>query len=71
MLLEIGALLGSAPSSFGSLDDGMKALDTAIREHRLDDGPVIQYLTRHAHRDEWLHAPAVALYPDRAWSAID
>jgi aminoglycoside phosphotransferase (APT) family kinase protein len=65
---ELGALLGARPSSLG---EGLEALDGAIRERRLEDPPLIQYLTRHAYRDEWLYAPAVALYPDRFWAAID
>ena len=32
---------------------------------------VLRYLTRRALRDEWLWAPAVALYPKRQWSPID
>jgi hypothetical protein len=65
---ELGALLGSRPAS---LEEGLKTLDTAIRARRLDDAPLIQYLTRHAYRDEWLYAPAVALYPNRFWAEID
>jgi hypothetical protein len=65
---ELGALLGSRP---GSLEEGFETLDGAIRERRLEDQPLIQYLTRHAYRDEWLYAPAVALYPDRFWAEID
>ena len=43
----------------------------ARRQHALADEPLIQYLARRAYRDEWLHAPAVQLYPDRRWSKID
>ena len=46
-------------------------LDRAIRERRLGDEPLVRYLTRRAWRDEWLHAPAAALYPERRWSPID
>ena len=31
----------------------------------------ITYLTRRAYRDEWLYAPAVALYPERLWAKLD
>jgi aminoglycoside phosphotransferase (APT) family kinase protein len=65
---ELAALLGSRPAS---LADGLAALDAAITEGALDDAAVITYLTRRAYRDEWLHAPAVELYPDREWSALD
>lgn len=65
---ELGALLGSTPPS---LSDGLALLSTAIGEHRLDDADVIRYLSRRAYRDEWLHAPAVALYPERRWAALD
>ena len=65
---EIGALLG-APQS--SMEAGLEALVQAIEQRRLEDEPTIRYLARKAYRDEWLFAPAVALYPDRVWSALD
>jgi aminoglycoside phosphotransferase (APT) family kinase protein len=65
---EIGALLGRRPRSSAA---GLRAVDAAIRRRRVDDGAVLRYLARKAYRDEWLHAPAVSLYPARAWSAID
>jgi aminoglycoside phosphotransferase (APT) family kinase protein len=65
---ELEALLGARPSS---LAEGLRSLDAAIGQRRLDDRAVITYLTRRAYRDEWLHAPAVALYPERRWSALD
>jgi len=68
---ELGALLGRFGRRPSSLKEGQAALDAAIREHRLDDEPLVQYLTRHAYRDEWLYAPAVALYPERGWTEID
>ena len=37
----------------------------------MDDAATITYLTRRSYRDEWLHAPAVSLYPDREWSKLD
>ncbi len=37
----------------------------------IDDAATITYLSRRAYRDEWLHAPAVTLYPDRRWSTLD
>jgi hypothetical protein len=65
---ELASLLGARPSS---ARDGLAQLDAALRDHRVDDGDALRYLTRRAYRDEWLHAPAVTLYPDRHWSAID
>ena len=65
---ELAALLGRKPKSAA---DGLRKLDTAIRKGTLDDASTLRYLTRRAFRDEWLYAPAVALYPQRSWSAID
>jgi len=65
---EMGALLGKKPASRA---EGDRALDAAIRERRLEDEPLVQYLTRRAYRDEWLFAPAVELYPARNWAEID
>ena len=67
-LAELGELLSARPRSFC---EGFATLDAAIREHRLEDEPLVQYLSRHAYRDEWLYAPAVNLYPDRKWAEID
>ena len=65
---ELGALLGRRPRN---LDAGWRALERAIEARSLGDEPLVRYLTRRSYRDEWLHAPAAALYPDRRWSAID
>lgn len=65
---EIGALLRRKPSS---MSEALELLDRAIAEHRIEDEPLIQYLTRKAYRDEWLHAPAAGLYPERRWSQLD
>ena len=65
---ELEALLGTRPASAA---DGFLALDAAIRTNALEDAAVITYLTRRAYRDEWLYAPAVALYPERVWSKLD
>jgi aminoglycoside phosphotransferase (APT) family kinase protein len=65
---ELGALLGRRPRN---LAEGRRALDRAVRERALGDEAVVRYLTRRAYRDEWLHAPAAALYPNRRWSEID
>jgi aminoglycoside phosphotransferase (APT) family kinase protein len=65
---ELGALLGTRPSSVA---EGFRALDEAIKARTLDDTAVITYLTRRSYRDEWLYAPAVALYPERVWSKLD
>ncbi|MCA9506132.1 MAG: phosphotransferase [Myxococcales bacterium] len=65
---ELGALLGRRPDSAA---EGLVLLDAAIRAGRFEDESLVRYLTRHAWRDEWLYAPAVALYPERRWSEID
>ena len=65
---ELGALLGTRPVTMAA---GFASLDDAIRARTLDDAAVITYLTRRAYRDEWLYAPAVALYPERVWSKLD
>jgi hypothetical protein len=65
---ELGALLGRRPAT---VDDGLRDLDTAVRDHRLADEAVLPYLTRRAWRSEFLYAPAVELYPGRAWSRIE
>ena len=65
---ELGELLGTRPSSRA---EGTRLLDEAIRAESLPDAGVITYLTRRAYRDEWLHQPAVSLYPERTWSALD
>lgn len=65
---EIGALLGKRPVD---AEEGTRLLDAAIRERRIADERIVPYLTRRAYREEWLHAPSVALYPERNWSALD
>jgi hypothetical protein len=65
---EMGNLLGSRPST---REEGDSALCTAIRAHRIEDEPLVQYLARRAYRDEWLYAPAAGIYPDRGWSELD
>jgi hypothetical protein len=65
---ELGALLGRRPRTAA---DGLRKLDAAIRKGTLDDEATLRYLTRRAYREEWLHAPAVTLYPERNWSPID
>ena len=51
--------------------DGSLALHAAIAERSLADEPLVHYLARRAYREEWLHQPAVDLYPDRRWAPID
>jgi aminoglycoside phosphotransferase (APT) family kinase protein len=65
---EMAPLLGARPASAA---EGFAALDAKIAAHEVDDAAVITYLTRRAYRDEWLYAPAVALYPARVWSKLD
>lgn len=65
---ELTPLLGARPASVA---EGFAALDRKIAAHEVDDTAVITYLARRAYRDEWLYAPAVALYPARVWSKLD
>jgi hypothetical protein len=65
---ELGALLGRTPAT---VDEGLADLDAAIRDHRLADEDVLPYLARRAWRSEFLYAPAVELYANRVWSAIE
>ncbi len=65
---EIAQLLQKPAQSF---DASNQALVTAIENQQLDDEPLVQYLARKAYRDEFVYAPAVALYPERRWSEID
>jgi aminoglycoside phosphotransferase (APT) family kinase protein len=65
---EMTPLLGARPAS---KDEGLAQLDALIRAGGYDDAAMITYLTRRAYRDEWLHAPSVALYPERTWSRLD
>jgi len=65
---EMSELLGA---SISDVEQGNAALVNAINVHQLEDEPLLQYLARRAYRDEWLYAPAAALYPERRWSALD
>ena len=62
---ELGALLGRTPAS---VEEGLRALDAAVAGDRVDEEGLVRYLTRRAFRDEWLWAPACALYPGRTWA---
>ncbi len=64
----IGALLGKRPVDG---EEGIRALDAAIRARAVPDEKLVPYLTERAYREEWLYAPAVALYPARRWAALD
>jgi len=65
---ELAEVLGRRPATRA---EGMRLLDEAITAGSVDDAAVITYLTRRAYRDEWLYEPAVSLYPERTWSALD
>lgn len=65
---ELEPLLGHRPASRA---EGMAELVARIDDDEVDDDAVIVYLTRRAYRDEWLHEPAISLYPTRTWSALD
>ena len=65
---EMTLLLGEQPRS---IEAGNAALCEAIRGQKIEDAALIEYLTRKSYRDEWLYAPAVAIYPDRFWAKLD
>jgi aminoglycoside phosphotransferase (APT) family kinase protein len=65
---EIGELM---QRNYNDLGSAQSALVNAIEAQQLDDEKLLQYLARKAYRDEWLYAPAVELYPNRQWSALD
>jgi hypothetical protein len=65
---EMAAVLGDRPAD---RSEGTAALDALIASGSFDDAAVITYLTRRAYRDEWLHDPVVARYPERRWSPVD
>ena len=65
---ELATVLGRRPRS---LAEGLAELEGRIAGRELPDEPVVTYLTRKAYRDEWLHAPAVELYPERVWAPLD
>lgn len=65
---ELSELLGKRQRTAA---DGLKRLDTAIRKGTIDEAVALRYLTRRAFREEWLYAPAVALYPARNWAPLD
>jgi hypothetical protein len=65
---DLGELLGRRPAS---LAEGLAAFDAMVSSHRFEDEAVIRYLSRRAYREEWLYAPAVELYPERRWAALD
>ena len=67
-LEELSKLLGIAPVS---LADSRRAFRAAVSDGHLDDESIIRTLSAKAYRDEWLHQPAVALYPERRWSRLD
>ena len=60
--------LGKRPKS---LTDGFKTFDELIEFGDFQDQAVIQYLLRRAYREEWIYMPAVNLYPNKNWAAID
>ncbi len=65
---DLGRVLGQRPASLAA---GLVELDDRIAAGTVDEADAVWYLTRRALRDEWLWAPAVTLYPDRAWAPID
>ena len=64
---ELGELLGKKPATQA---EGLESLDVKIREHKLADEPLLQYLSRRAFRLEWLHLPCTEIYPDRKWAPL-
>lgn len=65
---DLEQLLGQRPDG---LADGFKSIDELIESGEFEDEAIIRYLLRRAYREEWLYMPAVNLYPDRNWAAID
>ncbi|MEQ9464710.1 MAG: phosphotransferase family protein [Haliea sp.] len=65
---EIATLLGQQPKDYAH---ATTRLLEAMRDRRIADEPLLQYLARKAFRDEWLYQPAASLYPARNWSALD
>ncbi|MFO7550339.1 MAG: phosphotransferase family protein [Haliea sp.] len=65
---DIARLLGQQPTDYARAKT--RLLD-AMKERRIADEPLLQYLARKAWRDEWLYQPAASLYPERNWSALD
>ena len=65
---DIARLLGQQPTDYARTRT--RLLD-AMKERRIADEPLLQYLARKAWRDEWLYQPAASLYPARNWSALD
>jgi aminoglycoside phosphotransferase (APT) family kinase protein len=65
---ELTPLLGTRPATASA---GLADLDQLLRDQRVDHADALRYLARRAYRDEWLHEPAVTLYPERRWSPID
>ncbi|MCP4904535.1 MAG: phosphotransferase [bacterium] len=65
---EMGDLLGARPSS---VSEGNASVCAAILARDLEDPRIVRYLSRKAYRDEWLHQPAVDIYPERRWAELD
>ena len=67
-LEDLGELLGRRPAG---LAEGHAALVSALPGRTFEDAAAIRYLARKSYRDEWLYAPAAALYPERRWAPLD
>ncbi|MFK8019854.1 MAG: phosphotransferase family protein [Pseudomonadales bacterium] len=65
---DLSAVLGKRPQT---IESGRLAFVEKIHTQGLNDEVIISTLLRKAYREEWLHKPAVNLYPDRQWSEID
>ena len=58
-------------TTFDNLQEGYVLFKNYLSSEGFDDAATINFLTRKALRDEWLHLPAVNLYPARSWSELD
>ena len=61
---------GNSRDGAGEGEGAAEQLDVSMAGD-FQDQVVIDYLLRRAYREEWLYMPAVNLYPDRNWAAID
>lgn len=69
--VELEELADLLETEVTSLPDARRSFGAALAAGSLADEAVIRTLSRKAVRDEWLYAPAVALYPERRWSDFD
>lgn len=64
---DMGSLLGRKPAT---LQEGVLAMEQAIRDHRFTDAQLLPYFGRRTYRLEWLYKPVTSLYPQREWDEL-